>query len=105
MGRKADLRWQSHQNIVELIKLQEKALNYASNFVKPNGVLVYSTCTMNPDENEKQIEQFLKKNKKFELIDASTIVPKEYTENGYLKTIPYKHYMDGAFAARLKKVQ
>lgn len=105
MGRKADLRWQSHQNITELIKLQEKALNYASNFVKLNGYLVYSTCTMNPEENEQQIEQFLKRNKKFKLIDASLHISSEFSENKYLKTIPYKHFMDGAFAAKLQKTQ
>ncbi len=101
--RKADLRWQSHQNIHELIKLQEKALDYAANFVKADGYLVYSTCTMNPDENEEQIKRFLAKNNKFSLVNAENYIPKLYTENGYLKTVPFRHFMDGAFAAKLKK--
>jgi 16S rRNA (cytosine967-C5)-methyltransferase len=105
MGRKADLRWQLHQNIPEIIKLQERALNYAANFVKLGGHLVYSTCTMNPMENEKQIEQFLSKNKKFQLVNANTIIPSTYAEEGYLKTVPYMHDMDGAFAAKLVKVK
>ena len=105
MGRKADLRWQLHQNIPEIIKLQEKALNYAANFVKTDGYLVYSTCTMNPLENEKQIEQFLAKNKKFKLVKANTIVPAIYTEDGFIKTVPYIHDMDGAFAAKMIKTK
>lgn len=103
LGRKADLRWQIHQNIPELLKLQEKALHYAANFVKPEGFLVYSTCTMNPQENEKQIENFLTKNKNFLLVDANSSIPAGYTENGYLKTVPFTHKMDGAFAAKLVK--
>jgi 16S rRNA (cytosine967-C5)-methyltransferase len=105
LSRKADLRWQVHQNLPELVKLQEKALDYAANFVAPEGVLVYSTCTMNPNENEKQIENFLKRNKSFELVDAAKYIPAEYTENGCMKTVPFRHNMDGAFAARLKRIK
>ncbi len=105
MGRKADLRWQLHQDMPGLLKLQEKALNYSANFVKPDGFLIYSTCTMNPLENEKQIEQFLAKNKKFKLVNADSIVPVTYTENGYLKTVPFRHNMDGAFAAKLVRIK
>jgi 16S rRNA (cytosine967-C5)-methyltransferase len=104
-GRKSDLRWQVHQNIPELIKLQEKALDYAANFVAPNGFLVYSTCTMNPKENEDQISSFLKRNKKFELVPASQFIPDKYASSGFLKTIPFKHNMDGAFAAKLQRIK
>jgi len=102
-SRKADLRWQAHQDIGELIKLQEKALDYAANFVKAEGILVYSTCTLNPAENEEQIQRFLQKNPKFSLLDAANFIPKEYTEAGFLKTIPFRHFMDGAFAAKMQK--
>jgi 16S rRNA (cytosine967-C5)-methyltransferase len=106
MGRKADLRWQLHQNIQELIKLQDKALNYAANFVKLGGYLVYSTCTMNPLENEKQVENFLNKNKQFSFVNAIHSVPSEYvTKEGYFKTVPFRHFMDGAFAAKLERVK
>ncbi len=104
-SRKADLRWQAHNNINDLIKIQEKALDYAANFVKLEGCMVYSTCTMNPKENEEQVVAFLKRNKRFELVDASQYIPKEYTDRGMMKTVPFKHHMDGAFAARLKRVK
>ena len=101
--KKPELRWQERQNLSELIKLQEKALHTAKQFVKPGGKLVYSTCTINPDENEEQVYKFLKSNLDFELIPAETYIPKEFTEKGFLKTIPHKHFMDGAFAAKLRK--
>ncbi len=104
-SRKADLRWQAHNDIPELIKLQEKALDHAALFVKPEGYLVYSTCTMNPQENEEQIKRFLAKNPKFRLVPAERFIPKEYTDKGFLKTIPFKHHMDGAFAAKMQKTK
>ncbi len=104
-GRKSDLRWQVHQNVGELIKLQEKALQYASNFVAPGGYMVYSTCTMNPAENEQQIKKFLAQNSKFTMVAAEDFIPAAYTEKGFVKTIPFKHNMDGAFAAKLQKAK
>ncbi|MDY0150748.1 MAG: 16S rRNA (cytosine(967)-C(5))-methyltransferase RsmB [Candidatus Cloacimonas sp.] len=104
-SRKADLRWQVHQNIAELIKLQEKALDYAANFVKIGGFMVYSTCTMNPLENEAQINAFLKRNNRFELIDASGFIPTTYIDGSFMKTVPFRHHMDGAFAAKLKRIK
>lgn len=104
LGRKADLRWQVHQNIPELLKLQEKALSYAASFVRKEGFLVYSTCTMNPDENEKMVEQFLKKNSNFKLADAGNWIKADYVSNGMFTSVPFKHFMDGAFAAKLQKI-
>lgn len=102
-GRKSDLRWQIHQNLDELLKIQEKALAYAANFVVAGGYMVYSTCTMNPAENEDQIKKFLLYNPKFSLVDAAKSISSTYTSDGFMKTIPFKHNMDGAFAAKLQK--
>jgi len=101
--KKPELRWQVRQDIAELIKLQEKALETANHFVKPGGYLVYSTCTINPAENEEQIYRFLSTNPQYELVPAHLAIPGEYTWQGFLKTIPNKHFMDGAFAAKLRK--
>ena len=104
-GRKADLRWQANKDINELVKLQEKALDYGANFVRSGGILVYSTCTLNPAENEEQIKGFLKRNPKFKLIDAKEILPPDFTMEGMFKTLPFKHDMDGAFAAKMRKTR
>ena len=104
-GRKADLRWQANKNIEELVKLQEKALDYAANFVRAGGILVYSTCTLNPAENEEQIKKFLKRNPKFTLVNAKEILPSDFVVEGMFKTLPFKHDMDGAFAAKMRKAR
>ncbi|HOQ83833.1 MAG TPA: 16S rRNA (cytosine(967)-C(5))-methyltransferase RsmB [Candidatus Syntrophosphaera thermopropionivorans] len=104
-GRKADLRWQANKNIEELVKLQEKALDYASNFVRAGGILVYSTCTLNPAENEEQIKKFLQRNPKFTLVNAKEILPSDFVVEGMFKTLPFKHDMDGAFAAKMRKAR
>jgi 16S rRNA (cytosine967-C5)-methyltransferase len=100
-GRKADLRWQANKNINELVKLQARALDHAANFVHPEGVLVYSTCTINPEENEEQVKKFLERNKQFELVDAARTLPEDFTDAGMFKTLPFRHDMDGAFAAKM----
>jgi 16S rRNA (cytosine967-C5)-methyltransferase len=102
--KKAELRWQLNQDIPKLLKLQSDALKLGTSFVKPGGFIIYSTCTLNKAENEIQIEKFLAKNRDFKLIPASEFIKKEYTENGYLKTLPFEHDMDGAFAAKLQKI-
>lgn len=102
--KKADLRWQNNQDIPQLLKIQANALSYGADFVKPGGYLIYSTCTMNPAENEMQIEKFLNANKHFSLVKAYDYIPKEYTEGHFLKTCPNQHHMDGAFAAKMLKL-
>ena len=104
-GRKADLRWQANKNIEELVKLQEKALDYAANFVRAGGILVYSTCTLNPAENEEQIKKFLQRNPKFTLVNAKEILPSDFVVEGMFKTLPFKQDMDGAFAAKMRKAR
>lgn len=104
-GRKADLRWQAHHNIEELVKLQEKALDYGAQFVRKEGIMVYSTCTMNPDENEAQIKKFLARNPRFSLVDAAQQLPSDFVVNGMFRSLPFRHNMDGAFAAKLIKTR
>jgi len=104
LGKKSELRWQTHQRYNELLKIQHSALHHAAKFVKLNGYLIYSTCTMNPVENEEQINKFLAKHSNFKLVPASQFVDKRYTEGDFLKTIPHKHQMDGSFAAKIKRI-
>jgi 16S rRNA (cytosine967-C5)-methyltransferase len=104
MQKKAELRWQNHQDIPELIKLQAKALKHGSMFVKDCGYLIYSTCTMNPQENELQIEHFLEKNKEFKLISANHTVNTQYVKKGFLHIMPFEHNSDGVFAAKMQRI-
>ena len=90
---------------IELVKLQEKALALGANFVRPEGIMVYSTCTMNPEENERQIEKFLARNPRFTLIDASEKLPGDFCQGGMFRSLPVRHNMDGAFAAKMIKTR
>ncbi|MFO7896507.1 MAG: 16S rRNA (cytosine(967)-C(5))-methyltransferase RsmB [Candidatus Cloacimonadales bacterium] len=103
--KKSELRWQRNQDMKQLLKLQKNALETGAKFVKPGGCLIYSTCTLNKAENEEQVENFLAKNKDFSRCNAADYLPERYVENGYLKTLPFRDKMDGAFAARLQKAE
>ncbi len=102
--KKAELRWQMNQDLPKLLKLQENALKTGSAFVKKGGFLIYSTCTLNEEENEQQISRFLKKNKNFKKVPAEKKIPAEIVKNGFLKTLPFKSDIDGVFAAKLKRI-
>lgn len=101
--KKAELRWQLNQDLARLLKIQENALKLGASFTRPGGFLIYSTCTLNKQENEQQIEKFLVKNKDFKLVPATGFIKDKFTENGFLKTLPFIHNMDGAFAAKMQK--
>ena len=105
LQKKPELRWQETQDIPQLLKLQEKALRVGATFVKEGGYLVYSTCTLNKEENEKQIEKFLEKNPNFQKISEHKNIPPELLKDGYLQTLPFEHNVDGAFAAKLQKIK
>ena len=74
--RKADLRWKkSFSEIAELPKLQSEIIASAANAVKKGGTLIYSTCTIIRRENEEIVENFLKLNKNFKLVEMKTFLP------------------------------
>ncbi len=103
LQKKSELRWQRAQDLEELLKIQESALHYGAKFVRPEGFLAYSTCTMNKRENEDQVRQFLAQHPDFELVDASEKLASQYTSEGFYKTIPHRHMMDGAFGALMRR--
>ncbi len=65
LDKKPDIRYKTIKNQNELLEIQSKILDNAANSLKNGGRLVYSTCTINPDENEKQIEAFLSRHSNF----------------------------------------
>ena len=85
-----------------LARLQYDLIENAARFLKVGGVLIYSTCSILPQENEEVITHFLERHKNFVLDPA-----KEYTPmaDAYLKVLPSKFYTDGVFAARIKKTK
>lgn len=108
--RNPDARWSAHAvKLDELTTLQHSILRRAANFVQPGGLLVYATCSLLREENEDQVESFLKDHPDFEQMDASkswitlTTAPWPCGESRALRLSPATHGTDGFFAAVLRK--
>jgi 16S rRNA (cytosine967-C5)-methyltransferase len=102
LSKKPDIKWKrEREDITQLAEIQQRILENASKYIKPGGVIVYSTCTIEPEENEDIIMVFLKNHSDFELDPAEKYLPASVCEDGFMKTLPHIHKIDGAFAARL----
>lgn len=103
--RRSDARWhKSEADIASLQKLQKEILEAAARIVKPGGRLVYSTCTLEPEENEEVVRWFLRRHSgEFQQLPASTvqIPPGLVDEEGFYRTLPHEHGIDGGFGAIL----
>jgi 16S rRNA (cytosine967-C5)-methyltransferase len=103
LSKKPDIKWK--RDLLDIRRMNEFQLKYlekAASLVKENGVLVYSTCSIEPEENFEIVQKFLEKNNKFKLISAENTLPKELiNENGCIQTYPHVNQMDGTFAAKL----
>lgn len=109
LSKRADLRWKRDQSGLEqAVEKQKALLDSAAKMVKKGGRLVYSTCSLEPEENMDQVYAFLDRNDKFELVPAEdTIIPEEVlTEEGMAyQTWPHKHHCDGHFGALMTRVK
>lgn len=108
LSRKPDIKYQlTQERLTELVSLQREILVNAAKLVKPGGVLVYSTCTINPAENEENV-RYLLTQMPFELESLATFIKEEIEENdpssGMLKLLPGQNQCDGFFVARLRKI-
>ena len=92
LKRNPDTKWKlSETKLIEVKKIQQNILSQYSKMLKLNGLMVYSTCSLLPSENEKQVENFLKANSNFEFVEQKTIWPSD----GF----------DGFYMALMKKVK
>ena len=92
MRRRVDLRWRIRpEEIRRLRKVQDELLRQAAPLLKPGGTLVYSTCSLEPEENRESIEQFLSEQPDFRLADQREL-------------LPFVDGVDGAYVARLERV-
>jgi len=103
-----EIKWHRNPSDVErLSRLQAKIVDRAALSLKPGGMIVYSTCTLTPEENEQVVEGFLETHRQFELQDAAGYLPeqaKPMAQGGYFMALPHLHNTDGFFAARMRKV-
>lgn len=108
LSKRADLRWKrTEEELENSIKLQEELLDEAANHVTRGGRLVYSTCSIEPEENWEQIQKFLDKYDNYELEPLDEFLPEEVLAEGGLayQTLPHKHGCDGHFGVRMKRVK
>jgi 16S rRNA (cytosine967-C5)-methyltransferase len=104
-GKNADLRWaKTPTDIENMVRMQTMMIDRASKLVKPGGVLVYSTCTIIRRENDQIVEEFLLRNRDFEIDPATQFFANELvSDRGFVKTYPDVENLDGSFCARLKR--
>ncbi|MFH1278203.1 MAG: hypothetical protein ABIK65_07480 [Candidatus Eisenbacteria bacterium] len=107
LARRADLRWRVKEDDIErLALLGGRLLGMGADAVEPGGRLVYSTCTTEPEENERVVERFLEKDRRFRLEPPERPVPEDTLgPDGTLRVFPETHGCDGAFAARLRRIE
>lgn len=109
LGKKNDIKYKtSEKSIEELSQLQKKILTTVSSYVKRGGVLMYSTCTVNLEENDKNVRWFLENyGEEFEPVSLNEYLPKklqcEQAEKGYLQLFPGVHHTDGFFLAKFRR--
>lgn len=103
--KKPDIRYNIHEaDIKELVGLQKEILKVVQQYVKPEGILMYSTCTVNPEENQNNVTWFTR-NYPFDLVSIQDELPEplEEDERGMIQILPGFHHTDGFFIAKLKK--
>lgn len=109
MAKKPEIRYRmTAENQKELVKLQKEMLEAVHRYVKPGGILMYSTCTINKEENEEQAREICKKYgfvPALEDAEVPVALKDDVQEGGWLQLLPGIHACDGFFIARLKKTE
>jgi 16S rRNA (cytosine967-C5)-methyltransferase len=103
--RHPDARWRlRHSDLALLAGTQAELLRAAASCVRPGGLLVYSTCSLEDEENDQQVNAFLERNPEWRLEPPPAgTVPDEVLDQGRLRVLPQEHGTDGSFAARLRR--
>jgi 16S rRNA (cytosine967-C5)-methyltransferase len=108
LRRNPDIKWRASLDRLENCQARQIVfLDQVSQCVKPSGVLVYAVCSMEPEENETVVAAFLRDHPHFSLENNPEGLPPQIrslmSPEGYLKTFPHLHGMDGFFAARFQR--
>jgi len=103
LSKKPDIKWKRElSDISKLQKLQLEILENCVKYLSPVGSIIYSTCTVEKEENIDVVEMFLSKHSEFRIDDARKFVPeKVVNESGCIELFPHIHGVDGAFSVRL----
>jgi 16S rRNA (cytosine967-C5)-methyltransferase len=103
-ARHPDARWKvSAEALARLAQRQGELLQACADVVRPGGWLVYATCSLEPEENEYQVEALLARDSRFERDPGDSVPAELRTARGDLQLLPFRHGTDGAYAARLRR--
>jgi 16S rRNA (cytosine967-C5)-methyltransferase len=125
LGRRIDSRWKfdllarerMREDVEDLQRMhprqlfaaqasrQLRLLMQGADLVRPGGRLVYSTCSLEPEENEQVVERFLAKRTDFVIEPPSARVPEVFVDGPFVRILPQRHGIDGAFAVRFARVE
>ena len=101
--KKPDIRYKSLAEAAQLPALQQEIINNAARYVKPGGLLLYSTCTLVQAENEAVVEEFLRTHPDFTTEPLPLFAPLPSNESGMLALVPGEYDTDGFFICRLRR--
>ncbi|MGN0526448.1 MAG: 16S rRNA (cytosine(967)-C(5))-methyltransferase RsmB [Acutalibacteraceae bacterium] len=99
IGKKPEIKYKKLDDIKCLLPIQKNILETSSKYVKKGGKLVYSTCSVNPNENRKICDAFLKEHTEFKSLKALPETERTVDEGDYLTLFPHKNNCDGFFIA------
>ena len=107
IGKKPDIKYKMEEGqLKDLAALQRDILDVVTSYVKPGGTMIYSTCTINKEENVENTRYIVEKHG-FVLESLDAYLPEnlhsETTKQGYLQLLPGRHKTDGFYFARLRK--
>lgn len=102
LSKKPDLRYKSEESVRELPALQYEILTASSEYLKVGGRMIYSTCTLLPEENGDVIDRFLREHGNFRAVDFSVGAYK--SEGGKITLYPHVHGTDGFFVSLVERI-
>ncbi|WP_397470776.1 RsmB/NOP family class I SAM-dependent RNA methyltransferase [Pyrofollis japonicus] len=104
IAKNPELRWRvREEGLEEIIKLQREMMEAAARLLKPGGRMLYSTCSLLPEENEENVKWFLEKHPEFRLVELTTPYDPSPWLPGAMRAWPHRHNTIGFFYALLEK--
>ncbi|SDO66547.1 16S rRNA (cytosine967-C5)-methyltransferase [Desulforhopalus singaporensis] len=107
-GRHPDIRWNRRpEDILSYQQEQQRLIDHGAALLKPGGILVYATCSLEPEENIEVVTRFLRDNSDFTLTDCAPLLParaRNLVKNGYFHPLPSPD-IDGFFCARIRRTK
>ena len=103
--KKPEIRFKKSEEVDKLQDLQYSIMCISSRYLKIGGVMVYSTCSLNPNENEKIVEKFLTEHDNFEGVRVLSDISRYGVDTDYLTLMPHIHGCDGFFISAVRRIK